>query len=146
MANTGLGYMATQYEKYGRITEAEVIEAYIDEELDVNIDMLSDYNEYLEDRGYEHYYNMDELDELLDGLTPMQVIQKTYFGKFNYSDEYVQFNGYANLDSFSEYEIIREMQQDRDFLRWYVEENQLIDDEEMQEAIEAGNFYLRQGA
>lgn len=141
-----LGYMATQYEKFGRITESEIVEAYIDYKLDVNIDMLGDYNEYLESQGYEPYYSMDELDELLDSLTPMQIIQKTYFGKFNYSDEYVQFNDYANLDSFSEYEVIREMKENRDFLRRYVKENELISECDMQEAIKAGNFYLAQGA
>ena len=36
-----LGLMATQYEKFGEITETEIIEAYIDEELEVDIDLLA---------------------------------------------------------------------------------------------------------
>lgn len=51
-----LGFMATQYEKFGEITESEIIEAYIDEELEVDIDMLLDYNEYLGRDGYETYF------------------------------------------------------------------------------------------
>lgn len=47
MTNRELGFMATQFERFGAITEGEIIEAYISEELEVTIDMLSDYNEYL---------------------------------------------------------------------------------------------------
>lgn len=111
-----LGFMATQYEKFGEITETEIIEAYIDEELEVDIDLLADYNEYLSENGYETYFT--DLDEVLAGCTPLEIIQKTYFGNFNYADDYFKFNGYANIDSFSEYQVVEEMKSDREFLRW----------------------------
>lgn len=142
MTANELGYMATQYERFGNITESEVIDAFIDESLDVDIDMLSDYNEYLSENGFETYFDMEELDEMLSGLSPLEIIQKTYFGNFNYSDEYCQFNGYENIDSFSEYQVVEKMKKDRDFLRWYVEENELISDEEMSKAIEYGGKFL----
>ena len=138
-----LGFMATQYEKFGEITEDEIIEAYIDEELEVYIDMLLDYNEYLGRDGYETYFT--DLDEVLEGCTPLEIIQKTYFGNFNYSDEYFKFNGYANIDSFSEYQVINEMKDDREFLRWYIKENCLLDEDEIQEAIDYGNDFIAQG-
>lgn len=145
MTANELGYMATQYERFGNITESEVIDAFIDEALDITIDMLSDYNEYLSENGFETYFDMSELDEMLSGLSPLEIIQKTYFGNFNYSDEYCQFNGYENIDSFSEYQVVEEMKKDRDFLRWYVEENELISDEEMEEAIKCGGKFLVMG-
>lgn len=145
MTANELGYMATQYERFGSITESEVIDAFIDEALDITIDMLSDYNEYLSENGFETYFDMEELDEMLSGLSPLEIIQKTYFGNFNYSDEYCQFNGYENIDSFSEYQVVEEMKKDRDFLRWYVEENELISDEEMEEAIKCGGKFLVMG-
>nr|DAO46217.1 MAG TPA: hypothetical protein [Bacteriophage sp.] len=138
-----LGLMATQYEKFGEITETEIIEAYIDEELEIDIDLLADYNEYLNENGYETYFA--DLDEVLAGYRPLEIIQKTYFGKFSYADDYFKFNGYANIDSFSEYQVVEEMKSDREFLRWYIEENCLIDEDEMQEAIEYGNEFLSQG-
>lgn len=138
-----LGFMATQYEKFGEITESEIIEAYIDEELKVNIDLLADYNDYLNENGCETYFT--DLDEVLANYRPLEIIQKTYFGNFNYSDDYFKFNGYANIDSFSEYQIVQEMKSDREFLKWYIEENCLIADDEIQEAIEYGNEFLSQG-
>lgn len=138
-----LGFMSTQYEKFREITEAEIIEAYIDEELEVSIDLLADYNEYLSENGYETYFT--DLDEVLAGCTPLEIIQKTYFGNFNYSDDYFKFNGYANIDSFTESQIVDGMKSDREFLRWYVEENCFLDDDEMQAAIEYGNEFLSQG-
>lgn len=140
-----LGFMATQYERYGNITESEVIDAFIDEELDVTIEMLGDYNEYLSENGCETYFNMEELDKVLGGLTPLQIIQKTYFGNFNWSDDFCKYNGYENIDSFSETQIEDEMREDRNFLRWYVEQNELISNEDMEAAIKWGGKFLVMG-
>lgn len=76
MTNRELGFMATQFERFGAITEGEIIEAYISEELEVTIDMLSDYNEYLGEQGFETYFEMSELDEILSGCSPLKIIQK----------------------------------------------------------------------
>lgn len=146
MTTSELGYMATQYERFGSITENEIIEVFIDEELEVTIDMLSDYNEYLSEQGFETYFEMSELDEILSGFSPLEIIQKTYFGNFNYSDDYCKFNSYENIDSFSDWQIVQEIKKDRDFLRWYVEENELIDAEDMDASIEYGNKCLKMGA
>lgn len=135
--------LITQYDRFGGVGQQEYLENYIHEELDVNIDMLSDYNEYLINNGYEPFY--DDLNDMLIGLEPMQIVQKTYFGKFNYSDDYYQFNGYENIDSFSEYEVIREMKNDTDFLKWYIEENDLIDWDEAQKDIDEANELIKQG-
>ena len=40
---------------------------------------------------------------------PMEAIRATYYGNYNYNDEYVKFNGYGNIDSYSEYERIEEI-------------------------------------
>ena len=48
-------------------------------------------------------------------------------GNFRFAADYHQFNGYANIDSFDEYQVIKEMENDHDFLKWYIEENDLID-------------------
>ena len=145
MTNKELGFMATQYEKYGHITSEEIIDTYIDEELEVTINMLSDYNEYLSEQGFETYFEMSELNEMLSGCSPLEIIQKTYFGNFNFSDDYCQFNGYENIDSFTEFQIVDEMKKDRDFLKWYIEENNLLDEDDVEEAIEFGNEYLAAG-
>lgn len=130
-----LGFMAVQYEKYGCITATEVINAFIDEQLEVGIEMLGDYNEYLSEHGCELYFSMESLDEMLLGCSPLEIIKKTHYGNFRYSDEYCQFGGDANIDSFSESQIVDEISEDRDFLHWYTERNKLISEEDIQAAI-----------
>lgn len=61
------------------------------------------HNEYCElaycEDGYIYY--MEELDEALEGCTPLEIIEKALYGDFNPSDNFFFFDGYANLKSFS---------------------------------------------
>ena len=45
---------------------------------------------------------------------PMEAIRATYYGNYNYNDDYVKFNGYGNIDSYSEYERIEEIKDNVD--------------------------------
>ena len=45
---------------------------------------------------------------------PMEAIRATYYGNYNYNDDYVKFNGYGNIDSYSEYERIEEIKNNID--------------------------------
>ena len=45
---------------------------------------------------------------------PMDAIRATYYGNYNYNDDYVKFNGYGNVDSYSEYERIEEIKDNID--------------------------------
>lgn len=73
------------------------------------IEELDSYNGYL---GDDRYYNMEELDEMLYGLTPSEVLARTYYGgdddtkdrngirgEFNPNRAYFYYNGYGNLCS-----------------------------------------------
>ena len=42
-------------------------------------------------------------------------------------------------------ELVEEMKRDREFLQWYVKENSLIDDDEMEEVLEWCRKYLAAG-
>lgn len=58
------------------------------------------------------YLNFWENDEdFFDNYfsSPMEAIRATYYGDYNYNDDYVRFNGYGNIDSFSEYDKDREI-------------------------------------
>lgn len=90
----------------------EAIKAYFEaneEEFITVIEELDGYNGYL---GDDRYYNMDELDEMLYGLTPSEVLARTFYGgdddtkdangnrgEFNPNREYFYYNGYGNLVS-----------------------------------------------
>ena len=45
---------------------------------------------------------------------PMEAIRATYYGNYNYNDDYVKFNGYGNVDSYSEYEKNEEIKDNID--------------------------------
>jgi hypothetical protein len=77
------------------------------------IEELDAYNGYL---GDDHYYNMEELNDIYNGTSPIDILQRAYFGRdddtwttdsagnktygeFNPNREYFYFNGYGNLVS-----------------------------------------------
>ena len=57
--------------------------------------------------SFETYtlYDMDDFDLVMEGYTPTEVVQRTFFGCFNPNDDYFFFNGYANLESINEWEM-----------------------------------------
>jgi hypothetical protein len=46
------------------------------------------------------YYNDEYFFEYAFGTDVLRAVQATFYGEYNYSHEYVMFNGYGNLDSF----------------------------------------------
>ena len=137
--------LLTAYEKFGTVSMNEFIEMYIDEELEVTEDMIGDYNEYLAENGHETFFSSDEFDEVLNGCTPTQIARMTFYGDFRYADDYFRFNDYGNLDSFEGYQIVKEMEEDKDFLEWYIEEYQLIDNETAEKIINECNALIAKG-
>ena len=127
-------YQLTAYEQYGSINFDEavkdlIIKPYLDES-DLN-DLISEWNEYNSINGYENefYYNDDDFfNEFFNGCEPMRIIQATYFGDYRYGDDYVKFNGYANLDSFSDYQVKRYILDDSDFIEWLYITNDIFDE------------------
>lgn len=57
--------------------------------------------------SFETYtlYNMADFDTIMEGYTPTEVVQRTFFGDFNPNGDYFYFNGYANLESIYEWEM-----------------------------------------
>ena len=93
----------------------KIIEFFTDNEELFNdcIEELDSYNGYLND---DRYYAMDELNELYSGQSPLEIIERCYYGhdedtwttdscgnktygEFNPNREYFRFNGYGNLVS-----------------------------------------------
>ena len=147
MTNTmkDIALLLTQYETAGTIGRNEFLQYFIDEELEINENMISDYNEYLSENGYETYW--DDLETMLSGMEPLEIARATFYGNFKFAAAYHQFNGYANIDSFEAWEIEKEMKSDKDFLEWYIEENCLIDwdSDELEKAVAEANKLLTLG-
>ena len=80
-----------------------------EEEFNTVIEELDSYNGYL---GDDRYYEMEMLDELMNGMTASEVLQRTFYGgdddtkdksgirgEFNPNRAYFYYNGYGNLCS-----------------------------------------------
>lgn len=83
------------------MTREEAIRNYVEHLIgDDLVSLLSYMNAY--DGSFEEsvYHDMDEFDEFLSYLTPMEIAQMVFYGgEFNPNDEYFHFNAYGNLES-----------------------------------------------
>ena len=71
--------------------------------------MVQEINAYNGSMENLDIFEMDMFDEIMNGFEPMEIALKTYYGDFNPNDEYFRFNGYANLESLSEYDLENEL-------------------------------------
>lgn len=113
------------------------------------VEQLDDYSEYL---NGEHYYSMDEFDEICFGLTPTEIALKIYYGfdadsyttdgygnksysEFNPNRKYVLYNGLGNFissdvkdysDCLDDY-IINAMNENREYIDEIYENDDLLE-------------------
>lgn len=59
---------------------------------------------YLCEENDEYFFNT-----FFEGK-PMEAVRAAFYGDYNPDDEYVHFNGYGNLESLSEYELKRSLE------------------------------------
>lgn len=128
-------YMLTAYEMWGLIDVKqygidEIIIPYLDG-LD-DSDLIGAYNEFADENGSEPYYNNDE--ELFYGMDPMEAVRCTYYGNYNFMDEYAQFNGYGNIDTYSVSQVRESIMKEDEFLSWVYENYYEDDKKEEREA------------
>ena len=78
------------------------------------LDVVSELNSWNGCLDYLDFWENDEefFNTFFDN--PMEAIRATYYGNYNYNDDYVKFNGYGNIDSYSEYERIEEIKDNID--------------------------------
>lgn len=50
-------------------------------------------------------YPMEELDDILHGMAPMDILRMGVFGDIVWTDEYFTFDGYGNIQTISEYNL-----------------------------------------
>lgn len=60
--------------------------------------------------GLECFENDEYFFETYFYDRPFEVARSIFFGDYNYNDYYVRFNGYGNLESLSEYEYEKELE------------------------------------
>ena len=90
------------------------IREYLLNNEDVLLDVVSELNSWNGCLDNLDFWENDEefFNTFFDN--PMEAIRATYYGNYNYNDDYVKFNGYGNIDSYSEYERIEEIKDNID--------------------------------
>lgn len=88
-----------------------------------NGEKIAIYNEYCSEHGNSdnmlHDFD-EEFFEMAFGNDPIEAAKATFFGDIqNWSDEYIRFNGYGNLESLSEYDAVEEAEDHLDDIYEY---------------------------
>ena len=72
-------------------------------------EIVSEINSIDNSLEYLEYWDNDE--EFFNTFfynNPMEAVRASYYGDYNYCDDYVRFNGYGNLESFNDYKLEKE--------------------------------------
>ena len=116
----------------------EKVKEYLLDNEDVLKDVVREINSYNGALDYLEVYENDE--EFFETYfsDPMEAVRATQFGNYNYSDDYVKFNGYGNLDSCSEWELLEDLKDNIDEIVDLLIENanHLYLDTELEELLE----------
>ena len=75
-------------------------------EIDNMRSMISEINSIDGSLEYLDYWDNDE--EFFNTFfpdNPMEAVRASWYGDYNYCDDYVRFNGYGNLESFNDYDL-----------------------------------------
>ena len=73
---------------------------------------LNELNEKLMNNNMGIVYEAHELDEVLSGKSPTEIIMMTKGDDFNLNDPYFKFDGYGNLVSYSNLEDLLDLYDD----------------------------------
>ena len=88
-----------------------LIKEYLLENEDVLISVVQELNgwngclDYLEFKENDEYF----FELFYSGINGLEIARAIYYGDYNYNDDYVRIDGYGNLVSYTEYEMIEEI-------------------------------------
>lgn len=87
----------------------EKVKEYLQENEEVLVEIVNEINSFDGSLDWLDFYVNDE--DFIENMfqTKSDAVRAVYFGNYNYADDFVKFNGYGNLESYSEYQVIEEM-------------------------------------
>jgi hypothetical protein len=92
------------------MTNEKLVREYLLENMDQLQQIVSELNGWngcLE--SLEAMSNDEEFFEIYFEGKPMDAVRAAQYGDYNYTDEYVRFNGYGNLESFNDWQYEKEL-------------------------------------
>lgn len=99
--------LLTQYERYGVLRREDFLQYFIDEELEVNLSLVGRYNEWLAEQGDAGF--TADWEELVKQLDPVEAVRATYYGRFSMGDDWFTFDGYQNIESYTDRRLVKEI-------------------------------------
>ena len=72
-------------------------------------EMVQEVNSYDGSLGEFEYREMEQINELLHGVEPLEILRMAHFGEFNWNDDYFTIDVYGNLGSIDEDEFHGEL-------------------------------------
>ena len=77
------------------------------------------YNEYADYIRLERINNIENINESLAGLKPNDIINMVVYGEYNPGDDYYTFDGYGNIQTINENDIIEYIEKESDDKEFY---------------------------
>ena len=115
-----------------------LIKEYLLENEDVLISMVQELNSWNGCLDWLDFWENDE--EFFNTFfeNKIEVARAICYGDYNYNDDYVRFNGYGNIESFSEYDMIEELKDSiEEIVENFIEYKDNIDyDENLENLLE----------
>lgn len=72
-------------------------------------DLAAAYSEYMSEELNDPdstLYNVDELGEILYGLSPIDIMNKVFYGDYAPSADFITFDGYGNFESVAARDVV----------------------------------------
>ena len=141
-----LAMQLTAYERVGSVGEEEYRQMMADK-LEFEAEHVCFYNDFMLENSEEPFMTFAELEEDISQMCPIDAFRLARMSDISYNDDYFRYNGYGNLESFSEYAILKEMMDDKEFRLWYWDTVMAHehDDHEMTEIIDEANRLIKAG-
>ena len=117
----------------------EKIKNYLLNNVEVLKDIVRELNSWDGSLDYLDFYENDEYFFNDYFQKADDAVRAVYYGDYNYNDDYVRFNAYGNLESFTEYDYEEELKSYIDEIIERLEEekdNITIYDDELKEMLE----------
>jgi len=105
------------------MNQQQIIEAINDMNENDLMQLNNEYCQQINAHDSEIFINDEDFFKTyFDNSDIMRIIQAVFYGDYRYSDNFVTFNGYGNLDSFN-YMTLNKLTECVETMSEYIEEN-----------------------
>lgn len=145
MSTNDLALLLTAYERFGSLSEADLVEMLCDE-LTIDTSIISDYNEWCYNNSYydDAIHPLCEFENELDNMDSHEAFRLAYSSKFSWCDDYYKWTGEGNVETMTETKALDMICDNDTFIEWYVREY-ILDDLDIDKIIMLANDLVKEG-